>query len=63
MGPNNQLVCYEMLVVYCKYSNKPSDFEDARFMDKLSTVELFKKEAAPAIRCNQYEVRIQHLVK
>jgi hypothetical protein len=36
------------LVVSCKYSNKPSESEDAKFLDKLSTVELFKKDAAPA---------------
>lgn len=52
---NNWLVCYKMLhraldlVVSCKYSNKPSESEDAKFLDKLSTVELFKKDAAPAV--------------
>jgi hypothetical protein len=51
VGPNNQLVCYEILVVSCKYSNKPSDSEDAKFMDNLSTAELFKKDAVPAISC------------
>lgn len=47
LGPNNWLVYYEMLhraldlVVSCKYSNKPSESEDAKLLDKLSTVELF----------------------
>jgi hypothetical protein len=40
-----------MLVVSCKYINKPSHSEDANFLDKLSTVELFKKDAAAAVGC------------
>jgi hypothetical protein len=36
------------LVVSCKYSNIPSESKDAKFFDKLSTVKLFKKDAAAA---------------